>query len=86
MVERSILIKYVTITICRWETQTEKSGTLKLRLKNNIKKCIAENNAETMPLFIKECKNGLLKGVLHPRSVFGLFLHFPQKLQHIGDK
>ena len=28
----------------------------------------------------------LIKGVLHPRSVFGLFLHFPQKLQHIGDK
>ena len=27
-----------------------------------------------------------IKGVLHPRSVFGLFLHFPQKLQHIGDK
>ena len=27
-----------------------------------------------------------LKGVLHPRSVFGLFLHFSQKLQHIGNK
>ena len=27
-----------------------------------------------------------LKGVLHPRSVFGLFLHFSQKLQHIGSK
>ena len=26
------------------------------------------------------------KGVLHPRLVFGLFLHFSQKLQHIGDK
>ena len=26
------------------------------------------------------------KGVLHPRPVFGLFLHFSQKLQHIGDK
>ena len=26
------------------------------------------------------------KGVLHPRAVFGLFLHFSQKLQHIGDK
>ena len=26
------------------------------------------------------------KGVLHPRSVFGLFLHFSQKLQHIGNK
>ena len=27
-----------------------------------------------------------LKGVLHPRSVFGLFLHFSQKLQDIGNK
>ena len=26
------------------------------------------------------------KGVLHPRPVFGLFLHFYQKLQHIGNK
>ena len=28
----------------------------------------------------------LIKGVLHPRLVFGLFLHFSQKLQHIGNK
>ena len=27
-----------------------------------------------------------LKGVLHPRPVFGLFLHISQKLQHIGNK
>ena len=27
-----------------------------------------------------------IKGVLHPRSVFGLFLHFAHKLQHIGNK
>ena len=27
-----------------------------------------------------------LKGVLHPRPVFGLFLHFSQKLQNIGNK
>ena len=27
-----------------------------------------------------------IKGVLHPRLVFGLFLHFSQKLQHIGKK
>ena len=26
------------------------------------------------------------KGLLHPRLVFGLFLHFSQKLQHIGNK
>ena len=31
-------------------------------------------------------KGGTLKGVLHPRPVFGLFLHFSQKLQHIGNK
>ena len=28
----------------------------------------------------------ILKGVLHPRRVFGLFLHFSKKLQHIGNK
>ena len=27
-----------------------------------------------------------LKGVLHPRPVFWLFMHFSQELQHIGDK
>ena len=27
-----------------------------------------------------------LKGVLHPRPVFLLFMHFSQKLQHIGSK
>ena len=27
-----------------------------------------------------------LKGVLHPRPVFGLFLHFSQKLKHFGNK
>ena len=35
------------------------------------------------------CKNhvlGAIKGVLHPRPVFGLFLHFSQKLQHIDNK
>ena len=26
------------------------------------------------------------KGVLHPRPVFGLFLHFSQNLQHIGNR
>ena len=30
--------------------------------------------------------NSSIKGVLHPRPVFGLFLHFSQKLQHIGNK
>ena len=28
----------------------------------------------------------ILKGVLHPRPVFWLFMHFSQKLQHIGSK
>ena len=27
-----------------------------------------------------------LKGVLHPRPLLGLFVHFSQKLQHIGDQ
>ena len=27
-----------------------------------------------------------LKGVLHPRPVFGLFVHFSQNLQHIGNR
>ena len=26
------------------------------------------------------------KGVLHPRPVFWLFMHFSQKLKHIGNK
>ena len=26
------------------------------------------------------------KGVLHPWPIFGLFMHFSQKLQPIGDK
>ena len=34
----------------------------------------------------KKVKKEIIKGVLHPRPVFGLFLHFSQKLQHIGDK
>ena len=31
-------------------------------------------------------KTILIKGVLHPRLVFGLFLHFSQKLKHTGNK
>ena len=27
-----------------------------------------------------------IKGVLHPRPFFRLFMHFSQKLQHIGNK
>ena len=34
----------------------------------------------------KTNKNKTLKGVLHPRPVFGLFLHFSQNLQQIGNK
>ena len=34
----------------------------------------------------KQKKNLCLKGVLHPRPVFWLFMHFSQKLQHIGNK
>ena len=32
------------------------------------------------------CNLILIKGVLHPRPVFWLFMHFSQKLQHIGNK
>ena len=35
---------------------------------------------------INQKRANYLKGVLHPRLVFGLFLHFSQKLQHIGNK
>ena len=28
----------------------------------------------------------VLKGLLHPWPVFWLFIHFPQKLQHIDNK
>ena len=37
-------------------------------------------------LYMYYIKRNTLKGVLHPRPVFGLFLHFSQKLQHIGNK
>ena len=37
-------------------------------------------------LFVCEIFIEGFKGVLHPRSVFGLFLYFSQKLQHIGNK
>ena len=42
---------------------------------------------ETMLQYLDESlTNRGIKGVLHPRPVFGLFLHFSQKLQHIGNK
>ena len=44
---------------------------------NKIHKTSMQN-----PLF--SCDH--FKGVLHPRPVFGLFLYFSQKLQHIGNK
>ena len=31
-------------------------------------------------------KDFTFKGVLHPGPVFWLFMHFSQKLQHIGNK
>ena len=33
-----------------------------------------------------QCIETHVKGVLHPRPIFWLFVHFSQKLQHIGDK
>ena len=40
------------------------------------------------PIVLQKKATGFcsFKGVLHPRPVFGLFLHFSQKLQHIGIK
>ena len=43
----------------------------------------------TMTKRAELCKNYspcIIKGVLHPRPVFWLFIHFAQKLQHIGNK
>ena len=37
-------------------------------------------------MFVNQTVGADLLGVLHPRPVFGLFLHFSQKLQHIGNK
>ena len=39
-----------------------------------------------LPTVIIEKFLEFLKGVLHPMPVFGLFLNFSQKLQHIGYK
>ena len=41
---------------------------------------------EFINIGLKLVNNTYFKGVLHPRPVFGLFLHFSQKLQYIGDK
>ena len=39
------------------------------------------------PVFrCKHIDNKNFKVVLHPRPVFWLFMHFSQKLQHIGSK
>ena len=35
---------------------------------------------------IPQSWNLIFMGVLHPRPVFGLFVHFSLKLQHIGNK
>ena len=40
----------------------------------------------TISVNINSQDSVLLKGVQHLRLVFGLFLHFSQKLQHIGNK
>ena len=37
-------------------------------------------------MWLRVIHSFLLKGVLHPRPVFWLFMHFSQKLQHIGNK
>ena len=42
---------------------------------------------ETILRYLQEVlTNRNIKGVLHPRALFVLFLNFSQKLQQIGDK
>ena len=40
----------------------------------------------TMLYKISIIGTNMFKGVVHPRPVFGLFMHFSQKLQQIGNK
>ena len=47
--------------------------------------CAFEGIPDDMWVTISVFMN-FLNGVLHPRSVFGLFMHFSQNLQHIGNK
>ena len=35
---------------------------------------------------LKQIDVSVLKGLLHPWPVFWLFMHFSQKLHHIGNK
>ena len=47
---------------------------------------------ESQFFFWKTSRDGVkvvqypIKGVLHPWPILWLFMHFSQKLQHIGDK
>ena len=63
-------------------------NSLAEKLQTNYKKRQSKNIKTCADKVIDDSvfANFNFKGVLHPRSVFGLFLHFPQKLQHIGDK
>ena len=53
---------------------------------------VATNPQKVFALMLKKAQPrdkiapGTFKGVLHPRPVFGLFLQFSQKLQHIDNK
>ena len=49
---------------------------------------VAPNMADLLSIKarISKTQDSSLKGVLHPRPVFELLLHFSQKLQHIGNK
>ena len=64
-------ITVTRITICLIEN---------IILRDKVRKIHKENKSHFTLLNMK------IKGVLHPRPVFGLFLHFSQKLQHIGNK
>ena len=47
--------------------------------------CVLQNDLDS-EILLPAMHNKNVKGVLHPRPVFRLFLHFSQKLQHIGNK
>ena len=65
-------------------TKTNKKQKQKTKTKTNKQK--NHNTLHMKTTLFGKIGLYTFKGVLHPRSVFGLFLHFSQKLQHIGNK
>ena len=69
--------------------QTNKTGneeqTKQITPPHNKSYSLREN-IKTLKTKSSYSKTDCIKGVLHPRPVFWLFMHFSQKLQHIGNK